>query len=146
MIDVSDEGTVYNPKTQPGEVVGDQEDSVSGVRELQVAGPFIYGGIDSDYSKHFGQPSASVNRYFVLDTQTGKHVDFDTEGKLRDAASRSGAQLRLEPVFDVYRRYRFTWFDYVAGALLIAFPISGVYVLVTRIVRIRRSGVLEQRA
>jgi hypothetical protein len=146
MIDVNDQGTVYNPKTQPGVAVGDQEDAISGVRELQIAGPYIFGGFDSDYSKHFGQDSPSVNRYFVLDTQRGKQVDFDTEGKLRDAASRSGAQLRLEPVFDVYRRYRFTWFDYMTGVILIAFPIFGVAVLLRRIARIRSSGALEQHA
>jgi hypothetical protein len=145
MIDVSDEGTVYNPKTQPGEVVGDREDAVSGVRKLQIAVPLIFGGIDSDYSKHFGQASPSVNRYFVLDTQTGKQVDFETEGKLRDAASESGTQLRLEPVFDIYRKYRFTWFDYTIGALLIACPIVGGAVLVRRIVWIRSRGGLEQR-
>jgi hypothetical protein len=146
MIDVNDQGTVYNPKTQPGDAVGDQDDAISGVRELQIVGPYIFGGFDSDYSKHFGQNSPSANRYFLLDTRKGKQVDFDTEGQLRDAASRSGAQLRLEPVFDVYRRYRFTWFDYIVGVLLIAFPIFGVAVLLRRIVRIRSSGALEQHA
>jgi hypothetical protein len=97
MSDVNDQGTVYNPKTQPGDAVGDQDDAISGVRELQIVGPYIFGGFDSDYSKHFGQNSPSANRYFLLDTRKGKQVDFDTEGQLRDAASRSGAQLRLEP-------------------------------------------------
>jgi hypothetical protein len=146
MIDVNDEGTVYNPKTQPREVVGSKEDSVSGVRELQIAGPYIFGAIDSDYAKHFGQGSPSVDRYFVLDTQKGKQFGFDSEGKLRDAASKSGTQLRLEPVFDIYRRYRFTWFDYTMGTLLIAFPIFGAAALLRRVVWIRSRGALEQRA
>jgi hypothetical protein len=146
MIDVSDQGTVYNPKTQPGDTVGDQEDAISGVRELQIAGPFIFGGIDSEYAKHFGQEAPKVNRYFVLDTQTGKHLDFDTKGQLGDAAARSGTKLLLEPVFDVYRRYRYTWFDYIAGVLLIAFPILAAAALLTRIVRIRNLSGLEQRA
>jgi hypothetical protein len=146
MIDVSDQGTVYNPKTQPGNTVGDQEDAISGVRELQIAGPYIFGGVDSEYAKHFGHEAPRVNRYFVLDTQTGKHLDFDAEGQLGDAAARSGTQLRLEPVFDVYRRYRFTWFDYIAGGLVIAFPILAAAALLRRIFRIRSRSALEQRA
>jgi hypothetical protein len=29
MIDVSDQRTVYNPKTEPGDIVGDQEDATA---------------------------------------------------------------------------------------------------------------------
>jgi hypothetical protein len=98
------------------------------------------------FQADFGQEAPRVNRYFVLDTQTGKHLDFDTEGQLGDAAARSGTQLRLEPVFDVYRRYRFTWFDYIAGVLVIAFPILAAAALLRRIFRIRSRSALEQRA
>src|ERR1700738_2467092 len=47
MIDVTDSGLVYNTKTQPlsGDVVG-QEDVVSDVSVLQVAGRYIVGGTD----------------------------------------------------------------------------------------------------
>jgi hypothetical protein len=146
MIDVSDQGTVYNPKTQPGDTVSDQEDAISGVRELQIAGPYLFGGIDSEYAKHFGQEGPRVNRYFVLDTRTGKHLDLDTEHQLGDFAARSGTRLILEPVFDVYRRYRFTWFDYVACVLMIAFPILAAVAFLARIVRIRSRSNLVQGA
>jgi hypothetical protein len=54
MIDVDDEGTVYNPKTQlSDDSVADKEDAVSGVRNLQVAGVYILGAADSRHSEHF---------------------------------------------------------------------------------------------
>jgi hypothetical protein len=34
MIDVTDQGWVYNPKTQPGSSVGEQQDAVAGVRNV----------------------------------------------------------------------------------------------------------------
>jgi hypothetical protein len=43
MIDLTDQGWVYNPRTQPLGIVGDQSDSVSGVKKLQVAGRYILG-------------------------------------------------------------------------------------------------------
>lgn len=47
MIDTPDEGFVYNPKTQRGSAVGEQEDAVAGVRILQISGPYILGGTNS---------------------------------------------------------------------------------------------------
>ncbi len=48
MIDDTDQGCVYNPKTQMGNGgVGEQEDAVFGVHVLQVAGRYILGGSDT---------------------------------------------------------------------------------------------------
>ena len=41
MIDVTDQGWVYNPRTQSGGGIGEQEDAVAGVRTLQVAGRYV---------------------------------------------------------------------------------------------------------
>jgi hypothetical protein len=101
MIDVSDQGTVYRSTAQPRESVGDHDDAISGVREMQIAGPYIFGGFDSDYSRHFGEGSSGVNRYFVIDTRAGERLNFDTEVQLINHASSLGTQLDLEPVFDV---------------------------------------------
>jgi len=47
MVDVSDQGVVYNPKTQTASNgVTDQDDALDGVRALQLAGPYILGGQD----------------------------------------------------------------------------------------------------
>jgi hypothetical protein len=50
MIDVTDQGWVYNPKTQPGSGVREQEDAVAGVRKIQIAGRYILGATDSNFS------------------------------------------------------------------------------------------------
>jgi hypothetical protein len=119
MIDVGDQGTVYNPKTQGEDgSVGDRSDAVSGVTKLQISGTNIFGASDSNWFEHFGQ-NASLNHYFLLDTRIGKHADFHDEAALRTEASNLGVTLNLEPVQKVYYRYRYTWFDAVAVTLLI---------------------------
>lgn len=52
MIDVTDQGWVYNPKTQIGSGIFGKEDAVSGVRNLQVAGRYILGATDSKAFEH----------------------------------------------------------------------------------------------
>jgi hypothetical protein len=47
MIDVTDQGWVYNPMTQPGSGVGEREDAIAGVRNVQVAGRYILGATES---------------------------------------------------------------------------------------------------
>ena len=120
MIDVGDQGTVYNPKTQ-GEngSVGDRSDAVSGVTKLQISGTNIFGASDSNWFEHFGQ-NASLNRYSWLDTRIGRHTDFSDEAALRTEASNLGVTLNLEPIQEVYDHYRYTWFDALAVMLLIA--------------------------
>ena len=45
MIDLTDEGWVYDPKTQiVPDSVSDQDDAVPDVRTLQIAGRYILGG------------------------------------------------------------------------------------------------------
>jgi hypothetical protein len=140
MIDVSDEGTVYNPKSQlSDDSVADQPDTVSGVRELQVAGVYILGGADSNYFEHFAQDNPSLDRYFILNTQTGHPADFPSEDKLRIAASNLGITLKLEPISKVYDRYRFTWFDFAVLFLLILPPLIAVGLLLRSILRVRSS-------
>jgi hypothetical protein len=140
MIDVSDQGTVYNPKTQLGDgTVVEQEDAISGVRELQVADARLLGGADSRYSEHFGQSSPSIDRYFVLDTRTGKRTDFTTDTALRSAASMLGIELKLKPIFEVYRQYRFTWFDLAAALVMFLPPLLAVAWFLRSIVRLRHT-------
>jgi hypothetical protein len=85
MIDVTDQGWLYNPKTQPGSGIGEQEDAVSGVRKVQVAGRYILGGTDSKSFAHLG-PSENVDSFFILDTATARQTRLQTYNELRSRA------------------------------------------------------------
>lgn len=140
MIDTTDQGWIYNPKTQRyGGVVGSQDDAVDGVRVAQVAGRYILGASDTKLSEHFGQNTKAVDSYFWLDTKTGKKTVFSNYDDLRSAAGQLGVSLKLEPIYNVYRRYRFTWFDVFAGFLLLAPPLVSAYFLFRWIARVRRT-------
>lgn len=130
MIDVTDEGTVYNPKTQGGgDVVVGQQDTVFGVRQLQVSGVRIFGARDSGYFGRIGQDSAAVDTWFELDTGKGAPVEFKSLDALRHHAAAEGVVLNLRSFYDVYRDYRLTWFDYTAGAILFLVPACGFALL-----------------
>ena len=137
MIDVTDQGWVYNPKTQP-EGVGEQDDAVAGVRMVQVSGRYILGGVGSHWVWKSGNAGTDVNSYFLLDTQIGKHTVFSTHEYLIRTASQLGIQPNLESIDTVYSRYRFTWFDIFVAALLFV-PLLIYFLLLTRhILKLRR--------
>jgi hypothetical protein len=140
MIDVTDQGWVYNPKTQPSsDGVFGKEDAVDSVRAVQIAGRYILGGYDTKGFAHLGEDVATVDRYFLLDTQTGKRTEFPDVRALQQTASKLGIQLHLEPINSVYSRYRFTWFDVFAAALTLIPPMVLGFLLVRWILRVRRS-------
>ncbi|HLJ23742.1 MAG TPA: hypothetical protein VKT71_06510 [Candidatus Acidoferrales bacterium] len=141
MIDVTDHGVVYNPKTQGGRGgVGEQKDAIFGVRIVQVAGRYIFGGIDSkaDDEGEARAENERVDSYFFIDTLTGARLDFAKLDDLRDAAVKLGIQPNLEPIEDVYRRYRFTMFDLFTAALLLVPPIVAAGLLLRWIVKVRK--------
>jgi hypothetical protein len=142
MIDVTDQGWVYNPKTQGGSGVGEQEDAVAGVATLQVAGPYILGGVDARPSEHLGTNSNPIDFYFVLDTQTGRKTVLPNYDALRNTANQLGIQSQLEPISVVYSRYRFTWFDVFVGVLFFVPPLIGFFLLTAWIVRLRGTRML----
>src|ERR1700749_555922 len=88
MIDTTDQGTVYNSKTQfgDGSVVG-REDAVFGVRQLQEARTLIFGARDTGYFDRIGQESNFVDSYFELDTSRNAQTEFKTLDDLRRRAS-----------------------------------------------------------
>lgn len=138
MIDVTDQGWVYNPKSQPDSIVHSKEDAVSGVRELEISGRYILGGTDSKAFEHLGDGEGPVDGYFVLDTELGKRREFRSYEALRQNALQLGIDPQLKPISDVYAKYRFSWFDVFAGLLLILPPIAGLLLLGCWIVRLRR--------
>jgi hypothetical protein len=139
MTDLTDEGFVYDPKTQPGDAVGAQEDAVDGVRVLQVSGRYILGGSDSQWFEHLQNDKGAVDSYFLLDVQLGKHTNFSSYDALRAMAKEMGLDLNLQPIVSIYRRYRLTWFDVLAGLLLLVPPVAGATFLVRWIFLIRRA-------
>jgi hypothetical protein len=139
MIDEMDQGWVYNPKTQPdGLGVSEQEDAVSGVRFLQLSGPYVLGGLDSK-AYQLASEDDRIDYYFLLDTKAGSHETYPNYEVLRSKASQLGITLNLERISAVYSRYRFTWFDAFAGFLFCAPPLTVAWLLVRWIVRLRRS-------
>src|SRR5215467_1221656 len=143
MIDTTDHGFVYNPKTQSEGGVGEQEDAVGGVRDLQVAGRYILGGADS----HWGPSENSkpqVDSYFLLDAQIGKHSNFSTQESLRNHALGMGIGLNLEPIDVVYSRYRFTRFEIFSGLLLCLPPLVIAFLLLGWMIRLRKSRAMSQ--
>jgi hypothetical protein len=140
MIDVTNEGWVYNPKTQgAGGGVGEKEDAVPGVKLLQVAGPYVLGGKQDGAIPDFSGDTSHVDSYFLLDTGTGKRTRFATYGELRTAAQKLQIEPKLEPIYAVYSRYRFTWFDVLAGLLFVVPVLVGFARLVLRVKRLRRN-------
>lgn len=140
MIDVTDEGTVYDPRTQPnkGGVVG-RDDAVFGVRKLQVSGNLIFGARDSGYFDRIGQESEVVDSYFELDTLKKTHTEFKTLQDLQQHIAAQGATVDLRNIASVYRKYRFTWFDYFSGIVLVLVPFVGFLLLARRTWNVRRA-------
>lgn len=143
MIDETDFGWVYNPKTQAaGGGVGEQDDAIFGVRILQVSGRYILGGVDSKIPSDedvLKDKNEHVDSYFFMDTQTGKRNEFRSNDEFRAAVFQLGIQPDLQPIDDVYRKYRFTWFDALAGFLLFAPPVIAAGMILRWIFKLRRT-------
>jgi hypothetical protein len=143
MIDVTDQGWVYNPKTQVSSGIGEQEDAVAGVRNIQIAGRYILGATDSKAFEDLGKETNQVDAYFLLDTQAGKRIQFQSFDALRRKALDLGIEPNLQPINAVYSKFRFSWFDVLAGLLLCLPPVVGLVLLIRWIVRLRRTRPLS---
>jgi hypothetical protein len=143
-IDVTDQGSIC--PVANGEDGCSNSPSVSGVRSLQVTGHYLFGSSDSQWFPHLGQETSAVDQYFVLDTRDGKKSVFMSLDQLRAESARLGVSLRLEPIYTVYSRYRFTWFDVLVGCMLILPPIAALIALGLWIMRLRRNPPLSATA
>jgi hypothetical protein len=139
MIDTTEQGWVYNPKTQTEGGVGEQEDAIAGVRVLQVAGRYILGGSDSRSFDRLDNNTEHVDSYLLLDTHFGKHTNFPSYEALRVKAQELGIGLSLERIGAVYGRYRFTRFEIVVGLLLCLPSLVRAVLLVRWIFRMRKT-------
>jgi hypothetical protein len=140
MIDTTDQGTVYNPKTQRmGGSVEGQDDAVFGVRQLQISNELIFGARDDGYFGRIGQESKMVDTYFELNTSKKTHVEFKSLEELRQRATSHGIALNLREFYSVFYDYRTTWFDYLSLAIMVFIPFAGFLLLARWIWRLRRS-------
>ncbi len=144
LLDEKHDGTVFNPKTHfsnssDNEIHPDGPDAVSGVRVVQVAKNKILGGAGplGQYSSRAARDR--VDYYFLLDTEAHTRTNFENYDDLTRAATAVGIAPRLEPLYTVYKRYRFTWFDFSALALALAPPL-GIALLLGRRVRLLRGA------
>ena len=86
MIDSTDHGWIYNPKTQPGDGVSQRDDAVDGVVLAQISGRYILGGVDSRSTSALEADLNHIDSYFILDAQAGKKTAFSSIDGLRQAA------------------------------------------------------------
>jgi hypothetical protein len=85
--------------------------------------------------------SKQGDSYFLLDTATGKRLNFTDYESLRRNAAEHKIALKLQPIQSVYSHYRFTWFDVLVGVVFISPPLAAFSVLVVWVMRIRRTRV-----
>ncbi len=91
---------------------------------MQLADRYILGGADCRRDGPHGPTDYdAVVYYFLLDTTTGERGDYPRYEGLRDAAAKMRIQLSLKRIDDVYRRYRFTWFDGLAAIGMFGVPL-----------------------
>jgi len=144
MIDTTDQGTVYNPKTQgsDGSVV-ERDDAVFGVRQLQVSKNLIFGARDSGYFDRIGQDSKIVDAYFELNTDKKTHIEYRSLNELQQQAGSEGVALHLREFQSVFADFRTTWFDYFAFAVLVLVPMAAFTLLARWVWSLRRIKVSE---
>jgi hypothetical protein len=142
MIDESDRAFVFNPATQGWDNVACVGDCAADVTAAQLSGRYVLGRSNPFDSQ---RPSASAQlppRYFLLDTQMGKRTDFDSLDALKNEATSLGIRTELRPIEEIYNQYRYTWFDKLATALMLAPPLVAFGALVAWIIYLRRTSTI----
>lgn len=144
LIDEHHDGTVFNPATHfssnsNNDIHPDGPDAVSGVRVIQLAGNKILGGAGP-----IGQYSSPATRnridsYFLLDTDAHTRTNFDNYDALTQAAQPLGIAPHLEPLYRVYKRHRYTWFDLTAILLALIPTVGAGYPITRRVLGLRHS-------
>lgn len=115
--------------------------SIGRVRKLQIKGDYIVGGTDIQGFDHQGSNERSIDSYFLLDTKTGKLTKYATLDELTRENDVLGIDLNLEPIRDVYFRYRPTIVDHAGAFFAFTPPLLSVLVLGYWILRVRRRPV-----
>ena len=136
-VDTMDHGELYDPKTQNDpDAIASQRDTVFGVSLLQISGQYILGGASSET---FPSEYSRADRYFLIDGKARTRRDFGNIDELKQAAAQVGVQVNLEPVDQIYSKYRFTWFDVFVAFLFCAPLLVYAGVLLWWLIRLRRN-------
>jgi hypothetical protein len=106
-----DPGYILTPETTFGAFPHLGPGAISGVTEMQVAGPYVVGSRYLPSATDFDDWRSATGKYFLLDTRTRSVATFFTLDDLRSASASKGINLLLESPTDFYSRYRRTWFD-----------------------------------
>lgn len=141
MIDVTDFGSVRKPNAAHPDKQQHRVE-LDGVRKLQIAGRYILAASSSD-AIDSRESTQNIDSYVLVDTKLDTTTPFPSEQALTTAAKALGIQPHLEPIVDVYDRYRFSWFDRVAALLYVLPPSIGAALLIYWIVRLRRTRALN---
>lgn len=138
LIDRTDQGSICNKKTQAADGIGDgPREAIIGVRDMQIAGRYIFASADGSATNSDLKKSELVDRFFMLDTQTGKQTEFANCEELTLAADKLGVKLDLRPIYSVYQQYRGTWLDQLSCLLLFMPPLIVFGLLVGWVLRLR---------
>lgn len=141
MIDVTDIGTVYDPKSQSASSISSNHyDAEFGVRQLQLSKQLILGAADSKAMDHFGrEDTTTVDTWFVLDTTNHTKTEYKSRAELERFAEAQGLKLNLQPIDSIFEKHRYTWFDSVAGAVLLLPPALAYVILIVWIWKLRQA-------
>jgi len=135
MIDIPDRGAIYPTSSSSNDIA-----AIVGIRKLQLDGQWIWCAADSHW---FGAQEGSENmdKFFLLNTENRTRIDFKSANEMEQEMSRRGTRAHLEPIVVVYQRYRTTWFEYSAAAILFLPPLTALFALMRRTLRLRASHV-----
>ena len=133
MIDVTDHGIVH-PADGPDRGLNSPK-GIAGVHRMQVSGPYIFGSEDKNWDQNLGTERDSEDLFFVIDTKDRSTKEFTSQMQLAEYAKQNSVALSLRPIEDVYRDYRTSWFEPMAGLALVL-PPCGIFVWL--IVRLKR--------
>jgi hypothetical protein len=97
MVDAESPGWVYKD-TNGFQNIDWKKDGIDGVESLQVVGKYIVGGRDT---RGF-RKNASVNEYFLIDTDKSSLSHFETRSQLESAVTPLGIRVQLESAYGLY--------------------------------------------
>jgi hypothetical protein len=142
MIDVTDHGVLHPEGDSSGGLNGPE--AIDGVRRRQIVGDQIYGTRDRKVFQNFGSGLQGEDSFFRLDTKTHGRKDFPTEAAMVSDAGLEGIGLKMEPVADIYQRYRLGWFDWAAGIFLVAVPAYAFWRLVRYVWLVKQDSLVVE--
>ncbi|HEU4636586.1 MAG TPA: hypothetical protein VFS41_10435 [Edaphobacter sp.] len=134
MIDTTDQGSIY------GSFISEGQPVVDTVQQLQISDNLIFGARDEDYYGDTARRPGPAISYFLLNTSDRSKTEFSSLGQLRQQALSRRVKLKLRAFNEVFSEYRYTWFDFLAAAILFLVPAAGFLLLARWIWKTRNSS------